>query len=88
MLAKIYERDLRSVYGNNLRKISTICDKDIENLSTQIIKNNVRYRNLPEDENWRIPILDEMLFARENNIEIEGLSKKDINGIITYVCTV
>ena len=77
MLAKIYERDLRSVYGNNLRKISKICDMDIENLSTQIIKNNVRYRNLPEDENWRIPILNEMLFA-----------KKDINGIITHIMCV
>ena len=88
MLANIYEKDLRSVYGNNLRKISKTCDIDIENLSTQIIKNKVRYRNLPENENWRIPILNEMLFARENNIEIEGLSKKDINGIINYVCTV
>ena len=88
MLSKIYEKDLRSVYGNNLRKISNICEIDIDNLSTQIIKNKVRYRNLPENEHWRIPILNEMLFARENNIGIEGLSKKDINGIINYVCTI
>ena len=36
-------------YGNNLRKISKICQMDIDDLSTQIIKNNVKYRNLPEN---------------------------------------
>ena len=88
MLAKMYERDLRTVYGNNLKKISNICDIDIDKLSPQIVKNHVRYRNLPENEAWRIPILTEMLFARENRLEIEGLSTNDINDIINYVCTV
>ena len=35
---------------------------------------------------WRLPILMEMMFARENNIEVEGLTGKDINSIIDYVC--
>ena len=88
MLAKLNERDLRTVYGNNLRKIADLCGKNIDELSTQEVKNKVRYRNLPQDEEWRIPILKEMLFARENNIEIEGLTKRDINHIINYVCTI
>ena len=85
MLAKLNERDLRTVYGNNLRKIADLCGKNIDELSTQEVKNKVKYRNLPQDEEWRIPILKEMLFARENNIEIEGLTKRDINHIINYV---
>ena len=88
MLAKLNKRDLRTVYGNNLRKIADLCGKNIDELSSQEVKNKVRYRNLPQDEEWRIPILKEMLFARENNIEIEGLTKRDINHIINYVCTI
>ena len=88
MLAKLYEKDLRTVYGKNLRQISNICKYEIDDLSTHIVKNTVRYRNLPENETWRIPIMKEMLFARENNLEIEGLSKKDINGMLNFVCTV
>ena len=87
MLAKLYEKDLRTVYGKNLRQISNICKYEIDDLSTHIVKNTVRYRNLPENETWRIPIMKEMLFARENNLEIEGLSKKDINGMLNFVCT-
>ena len=88
MLAKLNASDLRTVYGHNLRKIANLCGKNIDELSSQEVKNKVRYRNLPQDEEWRIPILKEMLFARENNIEIEGLTKRDINQIINYVCTI
>ena len=87
MLAKIYENDLRTVYGNNLKQIANICEVAIDELSTQLVKNKVKYRNLPESEIWRLPILMEMMFARENNIQVEGLTRKDINSIINYVCT-
>ena len=83
MLEKLYENDLQTVYGNNLRMISKMCDTE-----TIIAKNKIRYRQMPVDEEWRIPLLTEMLFARENNVEIEGLSRNDINHIITYVCTI
>lgn len=88
MLAKLYENDLRTVYGNNLNMISKMCDTEIGGLLTILVKNKVKYRQMPVDEEWRIPLLTEMLFARENNVEIEGLSRIDINHIITYVCTI
>ena len=64
------------------------CKIEIDELSSVMVKNTIRYRNLPKEEEWRLPILSEMLFAKENNVEIEGLSRKDIIGIIDYVCTV
>ena len=85
---KLYERDLRTVYGNNLHRIAQLCEHNIEDLSSTLIKNKVQYRKLPMNEEWRIPILQEMLFARENNIEMEGLTRRDINHIINYVCTI
>ena len=88
MLAKLYENDLRTTYGNNLRKIALLCDTNVSDLTNTNVKTNVRYRQLPEDEVWRIPILTEMIFARDNNIEIEGLSRRDINDMITYLCNI
>ena len=88
MLAKLYEKDLRSVYGNNLRKIATLCNENIEDLLPHVVKRKVKFKQLPENEAWRVPILTEMIFARENNLEVEGLSKRDISDIIHYVCTV
>ena len=84
MLAKLYESDLRTVYGNNLSRIAQLCEHNIEDLSSTLIKNKVQYRKLPMNEEWRIPILQEMLFVRENNIEMEGLTRRDINHIINY----
>ena len=88
MLAKMYEKDLQTVYGNNLSKIAKLCEKEIDELCPMLVKNVIGYRKVPEEEEWRIPIITEMLFARENNVEIEGLSRIDINGIINYVCTI
>ena len=82
MLAKLSECDMRTVYGNNVRNI------DANSLTTQVVKEMVRYRHISPEDEWRLPILTELLFARENNLEIEGLSRRDINDIIRYTCTV
>ena len=88
MLARLYENDLRTVYGNNLRSISTLCGTDIGELSPRMVKENVKYRIIPPNEEWRLPILEELTFARDNNLEIDGLSRNDINEIIRYTCTI
>ena len=54
---------------------------------TLSVKMKMRYRDIPEDEEWRLPILNEMIFARDHHIEIEGLTRRDITDIIKYVCT-
>ena len=87
MLAKLFENDLRTTYGNNLRKISNICGMNIDELTSQKVKMNMKYREVPLNEEWRLPILNEMLFARDHHIEVEGLSRRDINDIINFVCT-
>ena len=88
MLAKLLQNDLRTTYGNNLRKIADKCNTNVMDLSPLDVKLNVKYKRLPEDEIWRIQILNEIIFARDNNVEVDGLSRRDINDIIYYVCTV
>ena len=68
----------------------TLCvvSVDVAPLTVPEVKSKVRYRELPEEEEFRIPILREMLDARNNNITVDGLSRKDMKDIIIYVCTV
>ena len=82
------ESDLRTRYGQNLRNISDRCQTSLADLTIPEVKSKVRYRELPEEEEFRIPILREMLDARNNNTTVDGLSRKDMNDIIRYVCTV
>ena len=79
---------MRTVYGNNLRSIATLCGTDVSELSPRLVKEEVKYRNIPTDEEWRLPILEELIFARDNNLEITGLTRRDINEIIRYTCTI
>ncbi len=88
MLATVFENDLKTRYGQNLRNIANICQTSVAELTPLEVKNKVRYRKLLEQESWRIPILKEMLVARDNNMEIEGLSRRDIGAVLHYVCTV
>ena len=87
MLACIFQDDQRTRYGQNLRKIANICGNKIENLTSMEVKNKVKYKTIPKEEEWRLPVLWEMMEARNNNLNIEGLSKEDINAMIHYVCT-
>ena len=41
MLAKLFENDLRTTYGNNLRKIANLCDKNVEDLTPMNVKTNI-----------------------------------------------
>ena len=88
ILSKVCENDLRTRYGQNLRNITSRCQTSLTDLTVSDVKNNVRYRELPEEELFRIPILREMLDARNNNTTVDGLSRRDINDIIRYICTV
>ena len=71
-------------YGQNLRKIGT----HIEGLTPTIVKSRLKFRELPQEEEWRIPILLEILEARRNNVSIDGLRRRDKNEILHYTCTV
>ena len=53
MLARLYENDMRTVYGNNLRSIATLCGTDVDELSPRMVKENVKYRIIPPYI-WRI----------------------------------
>ena len=88
MLATVFERNQQCRYGQNLRKIANKCKLEVDELTPMDVKNNFKYCELPEQEYWRIPIMQQMFPARDNHESVDGLSHRDIKAIINYVCTV
>ena len=60
-LANLFKSDLRTVYGNNLHKISVECGSNIDQLSAWTIKDKMTYFKVPEHEKWRQEFIGELL---------------------------
>ena len=64
MLARLYENDMMTVYGNNLRSIATLCEMEVSELPPPLVKEKGKYRNIPTEEEWRLLIFEELTFER------------------------
>ena len=76
--------DCRSTTGRNLRKITILCEtanqptgKDIQKLS---------YRALPHTENWKVNMLEELLYARDYGDTQLGWKHSEISDCIEELC--
>ena len=86
LLANLYKDDLRTVYGQNLNSISKMCDTSITELTPHLIKTEMQYCNVPQAENWRIPLLMELLDIRDEKSNLEGFSKQEVYDMLNFVC--
>ena len=74
--------------GRTLSKIKNECGvADLSLLSPRLVKDNLKYFDVPQPESWRIGLLSELLDARAKELEIEDFSKKQIEEMIDVVCT-
>ena len=88
-LARLNEHDNRTLFGRTLGKLVEECNvpnDDTENLTASLVKKEMKYYKVPEEEQWMIPILLELLKQREGSLEISSLTCKEISNIIDYLC--
>ena len=82
-LSTLNKDDLNTVYG----KIAQSCNTTIENLSPQLVKTDMRYFTLPENESWRLPVIFDLLNTRRNLMEITGFNVQEVEDLLKHVCT-
>ena len=87
-LAKMVEKDLRTVHGKNLHNIAEDMKLSIEDLNSRNVKFDSRYRSVPESELWRIPPLNELLDVRNTLSDLNNFSIQDVNEMIHFIITV
>ena len=78
--------DRRTLVGRTLDRIKNECQTDREHL-THAVARNMMYFPPPPAEEWRIPLVLELLDARDGRIEIPGIDAKCIEEMINDVCS-
>ena len=87
-LARLFENDGRTVLGktlSTLRRYSNVQSND--SLTPQIVKNKVKYFEVPDSEEWRIDMLTELLQLRRDSLTRPGFSQDEIQCVLDFVCT-
>ena len=87
LLSNISEDDLKTIHGRNLFHLQRELDCDIQDLSSSFIKANMKFKLLPNEEQWRIPLLLNLLDIRNDTLEVENFGKEEIQHIIEEICT-
>ena len=86
-LLKTIQNDTSSITGSNLRNIMLLVKKtSIDNLNptdSDIIK----YWPVEEENKWKIDIAKELLEVRSGNMELENFKSKEVQEMLSFICT-
>ena len=47
----------------------------------------MEYHSIPENEEWRVNLVKEMIEVKENEYEVPGFTNEELEEIIDFVCT-
>ena len=78
--------DTNSITGSNLRNILLMTDKTtIEELVPDDLS-SLKYQPMPEDEMWKLSILQEIIDTKHGNMEISEFRHNELEGMLDYLC--
>ena len=94
MLEKVC-RNVNTVTGNNIRYIQ---DKvgyhlgDVLDMKPSVLKQNVRFSDINEDDMWRVTLIKEIVNIQQNKLQLKNdndafLTFDQFNDILEYVST-
>ena len=86
-LAKLQEKDMNTVLGRSLGHLADLCGVPVSNLSTGIVKEKIKYKEIPEQEKWRLPIAKELMLTRSLETEIRGFSSNEVEDMLSFICS-
>ena len=87
VLASLCVKDQRTTVGRTMSKIMRDCKlnmEDVRYLNSNLIKSNMKYYPAPEEEEWRVGCLDELL---NNQLEIPGFDANELKDIVSFICS-
>ena len=75
-----------TVLGRNLFSIANECSVNPSDLSKMLVKKQLKYFDVPLEHAWKVPVLQELLNTRMNNLSVEGLNDYVITEMINLLC--
>ena len=74
-----------TVLGRNLFSIANDCSVNPSDLSKKLVKKQMKYFDVPLEHAWKVPVLQELLSTRMNNLYVEGFDDYVIE-MINMLC--
>ena len=85
---RIFSKDCRTTTGSNLRNI--LLENNVvhlEQLTKDAIRRTVKFHPAPAEEQWRIPVIQDLIDIRDGTSGDVGWSKDEIDSTLEYLCT-
>ena len=89
-LARLCERDMRTVMGRTLGYIMEQCNikqSDLDSISPRMVKSTLTYVRKTEEDKWITDLAVELMKARNGKVEILGISREEIDELFNFICT-
>ena len=86
LLAFLCEDDERTTHGRNLHHLQVELQCNKTELSSSYIKQNMEFKAVPQDEQWRIPLLLNLLEIKKDSMQLNGFQDEEIDSMIEDVC--
>ena len=83
-LSNLSKNELNTVLGRNLFSIANDCSVNPSDLSKMLIKKQMKYFDVPLEH--EVPVLQELLKTRMNNLYVEGFDNYVITEMINMLC--
>ena len=86
-LARLCQADQRTVMGRTLRSLVEQCSTTgVECLTATLVKRKCCYFSPPESQEWRGPLLRELIKIRDGQLEVQNLDMEETNLMIDHLC--
>ena len=89
-LIRISESDQRTSMGRTLEYIRSKCGlkkNEVSTLTPAMVKRNIMYMPIPEQEQWRLSLMNDILSIKDGNADLHGFDFSEIDEIASYVCS-
>ena len=70
--------------GRTIRKLSSLYGCHVSALTASTVKRAVKYFDVPTGEEWRLPMLQELLSPE---VEVSGFLADELKDLIEHLCT-
>ena len=85
-LANVVFDDRRTKAGQSVSKIAKDCDTCRGSLTPRNVA-SLEYFRIPEENKWKIPILEELMSARNGHAVIPKVDLDEIIFMLNEICT-
>ena len=85
-LSNLCKNDLNTVLGRNLFAIAIDYFVKPSDLSKMLVKKQMKYFDVLLEHEWKVPVLQELLSTRMNNLYVEGFDDYVITEIKNMLC--